>query len=103
MENNKKYKVLVDDNYHYMDESERYTAGSYAVLEEAINKCREITIRSLREYYEKGISPETLRAQWALFGDDPFIQGADTVVFSARDYITDELCAEIIAEREGLR
>lgn len=95
------YKVLVDDNFHYMDESEQYEAGSYSVLEEAINRCKEITLESLKEYYEKGISPSKLRAQWLMFGEDPFIRGAGRVVFSARDYITDEMCEEIIAEHEG--
>ena len=27
------YKVFVDDNFHYMDESERYALGEYATLE----------------------------------------------------------------------
>lgn len=30
------YTVLVDDNYHYMDESEWYTMGKYASFEAAI-------------------------------------------------------------------
>lgn len=39
----KKYTVQVDDNYHYMDESERYSAGTYTTLEEAIKVCEDIT------------------------------------------------------------
>lgn len=58
-----KYTVKVDDNYHHMDESERYTAGTYGTLEEAVNKCKEITVESLRGFYEKGISPDKFRAQ----------------------------------------
>ena len=34
-----KYSVYVDDNYHYMDESERYKKGDYATLDEAIAAC----------------------------------------------------------------
>ena len=60
-----KYKVYVDDNYHHMDKSERYTAGSYFSLEKAIKKCKEITIQSLEEFYEEGITQEQLDAEIA--------------------------------------
>lgn len=93
----KRYKVCVDDNYHYMDESERYTVGSYLSLEEAIRKCKEITIRSLEDLYEEDITPEKLSARWSMFGDDPFIIGGDEAVhFSAREFVTPELCRSII-------
>lgn len=51
-----KYKVHVDDNYHHMDESERHAVGSYNSIEEALEKCKEITIRSLEGLYGKGIT-----------------------------------------------
>jgi len=31
-----KYKIFVDDNFHYMDESHRYKLGEYDNLEKAI-------------------------------------------------------------------
>ncbi len=94
---NDKYKVFVDDNYHYTDESERNTVGSYGSLEEALDKCKEITVKSLIHFYEKGITPDKLKAQWLMFGEDPFIVGADeSVPFSARKFITTELCQLII-------
>ena len=94
---NEKYTVCVDDNYHYMDESERKTVGSYDSLEKALERCKEVTIRSLEDFYEEGMTPEKLSAQWTMFGEDPFIFGADgTVPFSARKFITTELCKEII-------
>ena len=94
---NKKFSVYVDDNYHFMDEDERYTVGSFNSLEEALEKCREITIRSLDDLYESGIIPEKLKAQWSMFGEDPFIRGGDgSVPFSARKFITPELCKVII-------
>ena len=92
-----KYKVCVDDNYHYMDEGERYEVGSYDSLEDALEKCKEITIKSLADLLEEGITPENLSAQWAMFGEDPFIIGAGgSVPFSARKFITVELCKAII-------
>ena len=99
---NKKYKVLVDDNYHYMDESKRSAVGSYDSLEEAINKCRELTIESLEHFFETGITPAKLSAQWAMFGEDPYIVGADgSVPFSARKFITTELCQEIVDSKQA--
>ena len=37
-----RYKVLVDDNFHFMDESERYEAGVFSTVEEAIAKYKRI-------------------------------------------------------------
>jgi hypothetical protein len=98
---NGQFKVFVDDNYHYMDESERYAVGSYDSLEEAVDKCRELTIKSLNDLYEKGITPDNLKSQWCLFGEDPFIVGGrdggrGAVPFSARKFVSTELCKEII-------
>ena len=98
-----KYKIYVDDNYHYMDESERYAAGSYSSLEEAVERCKEITIKSLEHFYENGITPENLSAQWAMFGEDPYVVGGDgPVPFSARKFITTELCRLIIESLKKL-
>lgn len=96
----KKYEVKVDDNYHYMDESERYNAGSFSSLEKAVEKCKEVTVNSLKDCYEEGTTPEKLSAQWAMFGDDPFIQGAPEgeIPFSARSFVTEELCKQVIEE-----
>ena len=33
---------MVDDNYHYMDESERYQHGEFATLDAAIEAARKI-------------------------------------------------------------
>lgn len=89
-------KVVIDDNYHYMDESARSVAGTYNSLEEAIERCKEITIKSLEHLCEKGMTPEDLKAQWAMFGEDPFIVGsAESVPFSARKFISMDICREI--------
>ncbi len=95
-----KYIVKVDDNFHYMDESERYTAGSYDTLKEAIEKCKKISIESLESFYEKDIKPNKLLAQWSFFGDDPFIiypsELKTKTPFSARKFVTTKLCKRII-------
>ncbi len=48
-----KYIVKVDDNFHYTDETERYDAGVYSTLGEAVKKCEEITIDSLKNLYSE--------------------------------------------------
>ena len=82
-----KYKVYVDDNFHYMDESHRYKLGEYKTLGKAINACKKIVNEFLHENYKPGMTIGELLTQYSLYGEDPFIIGADEgVPFSARDY-----------------
>jgi hypothetical protein len=82
------YEVLVDDNFHYMDEDERYSAGKFATYGEALEQAKRIVDRSLSELFEPGKSAADLMASYVMFGDDPWIAptpaGAER--FSARDY-----------------
>jgi hypothetical protein len=96
-----RYKVLVDDNFHYMDEDERYEHGVYETAEEAIAACRGIVDQSLEEGYKPGISAEALYEGYVSFGDDPFIvvlDGADdNAKFSAWSYAKERsrvICGE---------
>jgi hypothetical protein len=57
------WTVYVDDNFHYMDESERVSRGHFATLEEAIAVCIAITRNSVEENGD---------AYWN-FGDDPWV------------------------------
>lgn len=96
-----KYVVKVDDNYHH-GSLDIYEAGSFDTLEEAFNLCIKITIESLRSLYKQGITPDELDAQWAMFGEDPFIYtGKGDVLFSARNFITDDLCNEIVQSMDS--
>lgn len=63
-----KYIVMVDDNFHFADESERYQAGEFDTYEQAENFCREIVRKSLEE---SGYDLEG----WKNYGDSPFIIG----------------------------
>ena len=98
------YKVLVDDNFHYMDESERHEHGNFATLEEAMRACASIVEQSLEESYQPGMTAGELLERYVSFGDDPFIvapPGAvEGVPFSARDY-AHRRAEEICAERSG--
>lgn len=90
------YTVIVDDNFHYMDESERYERGKFETLEAAVEACRKIVDRCLGEDYAPGMTAETLWMRYTMFGDDPWIAGGDggTKHFSAWDYAR-ERAAEI--------
>jgi len=46
-----RYRVLVDDNFHYMDESERYELGKFKTLEAAVAACKRIVDEFLISNY----------------------------------------------------
>jgi hypothetical protein len=85
-----RYRVMVDDNFHYGDADERREHGTYETLEDALAACRGIVDRSLAEEYRAGISAEALYDRYVSFGDDPFIVAFDGVddkaAFSAWSY-----------------
>ena len=68
------FRVLVDDNFHLYDESERDSAGAYRSYEEAIRAAKDIVDRSLRHLYRSGMSADELYDDYMDFGDDPFIR-----------------------------
>lgn len=84
------YKVLIDDNFHYQDESERVTHGVFGPLEEALAACRRIVDEFLAGGLEPGMSPAALYERYTMFGDDPFVVPVDPkdapVSFSAWEY-----------------
>jgi hypothetical protein len=96
-----RYKVMVDDNFHYMESDHRREHGTYETVEEAIATCRGIVDRSLKEGYEPGISAKALYDGYVSFGDDPFIvvlDGTDDKAkFSAWTYAQERsrvICGE---------
>ena len=75
-----KYQVFTDDNFHYMDESERIDGNSYDTHEEAVVEARRSVDRSLR--WERLQSkdpndPDELYDRYQDFGDDPFVRPGD--------------------------
>jgi hypothetical protein len=84
-----RYKVMVDDNYHFMDEDERYELGVFDSAEAAIAACRRIVDEWLQHGYKPGMSADQLYEGYVGFGEDPFIvplEDAPQVKFSAWDY-----------------
>lgn len=92
-----RYHVMVDSNFHYMDESERYPAGEYDSLEDAIATAKRLVDRSLLEFASEGRTAGDLYAHYCQFGDDPFIVGSEKVEFSAREYAKVR-CSEFTGE-----
>ncbi len=98
LSNQKKFVVFVDDNYHYMDESERYQKGEYATFDEARSVCEKIVDDFLTEAWKLnlGVSAADLYNHFVQYGEDPFIVGGEQV-FSAWDYAKlrcNQLCAQ---------
>lgn len=86
-----KLTVLVNDNYHYHDEEERYQLGEFDTLTAAISACQRLVDEYLDEAREDPTSSissaENLFQSYTMFGPDPFIVGANEhVPFSAWDY-----------------
>jgi hypothetical protein len=83
------FKVMVDDNFHYMDEDERWEYGTFATAEEALTACHRVVDESLLEEYRDGATAEALYDRYTSFGDEPFVvvaPGVAKVEFSARTY-----------------
>jgi hypothetical protein len=97
-----KYQVYVDNNFRYLDESERYLAGSYMDCETALKKCVEIVENSLSNEHKPGMSEKELVDRYKSFGEDPWISSPhEGCRFSAWKYVerrAKEICSN--AERQ---
>jgi hypothetical protein len=81
------FVVFVDDNFHYMNEDERYKAGVFASYEDALAEAKRIVDEDLAYNMKPGMTADALYEQYIQFGEDPFIipAGKDDG-FSAWDY-----------------
>ena len=90
------YKVFVDDNFHYMDESERDEKGGYESFDAAVAVCKCMVDEYLIKTYKPGMSADDLFDYYTSFGEDPFVRptpdGANR--FSAWNYAK-KRCSEI--------
>ena len=90
------YTVVVDDNFHYMDEGERREIGKYPTAQQAIDAAQKIVNDYLASAYRTGMSAKDLYDSYTSFGEDPFIVCSDgpKVAFSAWTYAK-QRCNEI--------
>lgn len=92
------FKVLVDDNYHHMDESERYELGEFKTWEAAVAASKQIVDEFLVSSYRPGMTAKELYEGYVGFGEDPFIVSVTTTDdsrrFSAWSY-AEERCIQL--------
>jgi hypothetical protein len=83
-----RYQVLVDDNFHFMDERERYESGLFESYAAAVEKCKTIVERCLTQYVKPGMDSDQLYRMYQEFGEDPWISPTPdgVALFSAWDY-----------------
>ena len=67
------YKVLINDNAHYMDESERADHSVFANADEAVAACKEIVDDDLNAMWKPGTTAKELYRLYVAFGPDPFV------------------------------
>jgi hypothetical protein len=84
------YKVLIDDNFHYMEEEHRYEYGVFATADEAVEACKQIVDKELMHMLKPGMTADALYDQYVTFGEDPYVLPVDCsdarVGFSAWEY-----------------
>lgn len=82
----KRYTVFVDDNFRYMDESERYKLGEFDDCQSAVAVCKQIVDDFLSSCDPSRDADEML-AQYTNFGEDPWITSDEPdCKFSAWEY-----------------
>jgi hypothetical protein len=93
------YTVYVDDNFHYMDDGERYTLGEFADCQSACAACRGI-VDTFLAGADHDCTARQLYGKYMAFGEDPWIGSADPECrFSAWKY-AEQRCAELAARPE---
>ena len=84
------YKVMIDDNFHYTDESERVEHGVFETEEAAIAICKQIVDDDLKGYCKPRITGAEIYRQYVAFGPDPFViavgDSKSSMAFSAWNY-----------------
>ena len=70
---NQGYRVIVDDNYHYMDEDERSVLGEYSTYAEALAAARKM-VEDFFADPEQDMTPTQAYEAYTMMGDDPWIE-----------------------------
>jgi hypothetical protein len=96
------YKVLVNDNAHYMDITEVSAHGTFASADEAVAACKRIVDDDLTSMCGPATTPAELYQLYVAWGPDPFAIPTNpddpAVEFSAWSY-AEQRCEEIAKVR----
>ena len=97
------FKLIVADNFHYMDESENYEYGTFDSLELAVAAAKRIVDEYLATAHTPGMSAAELYHSYTSFGEDPYIVGerSSGVRFSAWDYAREQCDLMCPADRQA--
>lgn len=68
-----KYRVLVNENSRYMDESARSDQGIYPSADHAIAACKAMVDDELNTMHRPGMTGKELYQLYIGFGPDPFV------------------------------
>jgi hypothetical protein len=97
-----KYRVLINDNAHYMDQSAQDDHGVFANSDEAIAACKEIVDDDLNAMWKPGTTAKELYKLYVAFGPDPFVVPLNPkdpdVEFSAWTYAMEQ-CEHLVSLR----
>ncbi len=92
------FEVLIDDNAHYQDETERRKQGEYDSYEEALAAAKSIVDGFLLQHRAQYQKASMLFNVYCQYGEDPFILPDDQQErFSARDYAR-QRCQQLFDE-----
>jgi len=83
------YSAYVDDNFHYMDEDERYHLDDYPDYATAFAACQKMVDDYLASAFKPGMTVGELLGSYTSFGEDPWIDAKppdSSPRFSARNY-----------------
>jgi hypothetical protein len=94
-ERSQKFTLILDDNFHFMEADERYTAGEFDSEDAAIHQAKAIIDEFLKAQFTPGMKADDLYSIFCSFGESPFI--TPECGFSAWAYARkrcDVVCAE---------
>lgn len=89
------YTVIINDNFHHMDQGEQYKHSDFDTCEAAITACKQIVDDFLLSSLQTPKSQDELWSLYTTFGDAPVIIPRDpNCPFSTWDYAK-QRCKEL--------
>ena len=96
-----KFQVIVEDNYHYMEDDDRRVVGTFDTYEKALAAARKIVTNSVKHCAEDKRDAGEIHACYVMFGEDAWIlptpEGVES--FSGRTFA--QSVAEGLADGAG--
>ncbi len=94
------YRVLINDNAHFMDESEITDRGVFSNADDAVAECKKIVDDDLDWTSRPGMTAADLYGLYVSWGPDPFVVPLNAhdpqVTFSAWTYAK-ERCRDVVS------